>query len=436
MLKIWLTWLQPSLGVLGTALVLSNPFCVYATTKPAAPRNTTKIPTQFSPWSVAKSNGTRIDRELATGVAITPDVAVRQLAIDSMVTPGTLPAKATAKARQGKLSAGAKFVSPATRVQKLSAKAPKQTKQNEIAAEIARALNPKSAIPVPGIYVPTPSVRTATKTAPTAPTIKPVTQPMSSAVEIGAPTPLAAMMSAKPSVDPFPVVRPELMQKLPQQAATKAPVTAASVPTVKATAKNVLHSLDPIATIPAGPSKAKTVNLKAAAPHSLDPIATIPSGLQKLLGNNLNGKSTTASARVAKAITIKPNAVLALKQLVAPTVAMAPTSVSDASLRLATAQAYSSVAPKFSIPGETILTSKAVKRNQQDLTAAVVGRKSNYVARLTPVKKQPWTVVNQRNNLGGLILGSQPVYTVTKVVSLTPTNTLKASAPGDVVDIN
>jgi hypothetical protein len=456
MLKIWLTWLQPSLGVLGTALVLSNPFYAYAAPKPAAVRITPK-PTQFSPWSIAKSTGTRIDRELASGIAATPDLAVRQLAIDSMVTPGLPQAHPTIKIRQVKPTPVASIASPAARVSLLSSKSIKPTKlqqvKSSVAAELARAIDPRAAISVPGIYVGNSNTPTAKKTTPT---LKPVTQAVSSAIEIGAPTSLSAMMSAKPTADPFPVVRPEMMQKI-QQAAVKTPaksttIAAARIATVKTPVKSAAqsapHSLDPIATIPTGQPKAKVVNLKATAPHSLDPIASIPSGLQKLLGNNLNSQPTIARTPVAKAIAIKPNAVLALKQLVSPT-ATVPTSVSAASLRLATAQAYTSV-PKFSIPGEPLLTAKAVKptvnlqivkREQPNLTTAVVGRKSNYVARLTPVAKQSWAVVNQRNNLGGLILGSQPLSTVTRVVSLSSTNALNASAAigqpvSDLVDIN
>jgi hypothetical protein len=88
MLKIWLTWLQPSVGVLGTALVLSSPLCSYAATKPATVRNITKVSTQVSPWSNLKANGTRIDRELLSGVAPTPDLAVRQLAVNSIGSKG------------------------------------------------------------------------------------------------------------------------------------------------------------------------------------------------------------------------------------------------------------------------------------------------------------------------------------------------------------
>jgi hypothetical protein len=461
MLKIWLTWLQPSLGlgVLGTALVLTNPFYADAATKPV--RNTTKVPTQLTTWSIAKSTGTRIDRELSAGVAITPDLAVRQLAIDSMVTPGIQPTHSISKTRQ------ASTTTLPARVQKHSTKPSKATQsqlaKNSTAAEIARALQPQGLTPVPGIYIGNSNnVSTAKNTVVK---IAPVASATSAAVEIGAPTPLSAMMGAKPTVNPFPVVRPEMMQQIQQAAAKKAPAaTTASVPTVKKapatvtapTVKTaakavphaaVVHSLDPIATIPTvqPKAKAKAVNLKATAPNSLDPIAAIPSGLQKLLGNNLNSGST-----VAKAVNNQPKALLALKQFVSPTVATVPPSVTAASLRLATAQAYTSV-PAFSIPGEPLLVTKAVKstanllvankRERQDLTTTVVGRKSNYVARLTPVKKQSWTVVNQRNNLGGLILGSQPLSTVTKSVDLVPNNTLKASASiqapaSDAVDFN
>jgi hypothetical protein len=429
MLKFWLSWLQPSLGVLGTALVLSNPLHSSAAPKPVAFNNTSKIPTQPPQWSSAKSTGTTIDRELSSGIAVTPDFAVRQLAINSMVTSGMHPTSFISKTQSGNRQSVANFVSPTKRVQKIATKATKTNKphlaKNSVAAALARAINPQTPIPVPGLFIGNTDVRVADRFLPN---VKPTSRSVSSATEIGAPTPLSAMMAAKTAVDPYPVVRPELMQKLGNPAIAKLSAT-----------KVAPHALNPIAAMPSGLPKAatpKTIVPQTAATHSLDPIAAIPSGLQQLLGNNLNDRQPIAATPVAKAVATKPNSVLALKQLVTPTVV--PTSVTVASLQLATAQAYTSV-PKFSIPGETLLAAKpvkpavnvlVVKHVQKDLAVAVVERKANYVSlmsdrHLTPTAKQPWTIVNQRNNLGGLILGSQPLNTMPKVVSLVPTSTLK-----------
>lgn len=431
MLKIWLTWLQPSFGLLGTALVLSEPFYVYAATKPAT-RIAAKVPTQISQWSSAKSNGTRIDKELLSGIAPTPDLAVRQLALEAM---GTTVPTSTATAKQGqRTTTFDRFVSPSARLPKSAVRVGKLAKpqrlNNSVAVALARAINPQN--PVPGLYIGKTDVRVAKRFLPS--TVKPVAQSIAAATEIGAPTPLSAMMAAKTPVDPFPVVRPELMQKL-----QPAPVTA-SIPATKTKTAPTLYPLSPIANIPTAKPQAavfKTIEPKhTPVTNSLDPIAAIPTGLQRVLGNNLNPQPIVASTPVAKQISIKPRAVLALKQLVSPT-ATAHSSVSASSLQLATAQAYLSSVPKFDIPGERLLSAKpmkstmnllALKHTHKNLTTATVTRKSNYVAILTPAPKQSWTVVNQRNNLGGLILGSQPLSIVPNAINLAPIDLLKTTA--------
>ena len=420
MLKIWLTWLQPSLGMLGTALVLSNPLCTFAATKPA-PRTITKAPTQVTQWSNLKSAGTRIDRELLNGMAVTPDFAVRQLALKSLGTP---VASATAtKTRQINRNPVASFVSPGAKFPQFSAKATKptqakNTKNADVASVLARAINPQTAVPVPGLYIGNSNPRVASKFVPN-------NKQVASAVEIGAPTPLSAMMAAKTAVDPYPVVRPELMQKLERDLAANLPAT-----------KTVPYSLDPIATIPAPKPQAvtpKTIvpQAKSTPYQSLDPIAAIPSGLQRLLGNNLNSQPIGA-ATVAKANTKTVNPLLALRQLVSPSMDLVPTAVNTASLQLATAQAYIN-APKFNIPGETLLTANQFKPVTDLLVAkstpksfAIVttsNRQSSYVTILPSTPKQPWTVVSQRNNLGGLILGSQPLPSPSRLASLLPVDT-------------
>lgn len=425
MLKIWLTWLQPSLGLLGTALIISEPFYVYAATKPAT-RSASKVPTQVSQWSSARANGTRIDKELLSGIAPTPDLAVRQLALAAMGTTG-MPSTGIATAKQGqRINTFDRFVSPSVKLSKSAVKgklAKPQRLNNSVAAVLAQAINPQN--PVPGLYIGKTDVRVAKRFLP--PTVKPVAQSIAAATEIGAPTPLSAMMAATTPLDPFPVVRPELMQKL-----QPSPVTA-SVPATKTKIAPTPYPLSPIAQIPTGKSPAavfKTIVPKQTpVTNSLDPIAAIPTGLQRVLGNNT--QSIVASTPVTKQITIKSRAVLALK----PT-AIAQSSVSASSLQLATAQAYLSSVPKFDIPGERLVSAKpirstmnllAVKRTHKNLTTATVTRKSNYVATLTPASKQPWTEVNQSNNLGGLILGSQPRSIAPNRISLTPIAPLRTT---------
>jgi hypothetical protein len=440
MLKIWLTWLQPSLGVLGTALLLSSTMCVRAATKPAAVRVTQKAPAQVSQWSTLKTSGTRIDRELVNRVAPTPDLAVRQLAVNSMAIPAVPAPSAAIEIRPHRRTYASSVISPSLKKQNLSAKAtkfqPQNRQNNDVASALSRAINPSSSpIPVPGIYIGNSNGNTANKFAPktvSKVTPKAVVRSTPVATEIGAPTPLSAMMAAKTAVDPFPVVRPELMQKL-----ARMPITA-SAPTIDKTAPSALN---PIATIP--PKASKTILSNVVSPQattpvqSLDPIAAIPSGLQRLLGNDLNSQPIAASGTTATVP--KTNSMLALTQFISPTtVASLPSSsVNGASLQLATAQAYTASTPKFSIPGETLLTAKslnsginivAIKPGQKSFTTTdsttVASRKSTYVtSSLQPVAtKQSWTVTDRSNNLGGLILGSQQLATVPQVASLLATD--------------
>jgi hypothetical protein len=453
MLKIWLTWLQPSLGILGAALVLCNPLATYAATK-AAPNSVAakKTPAQSTQWSSLRSNGTRIDSELSSAVAITPDMAVRQMAVgtlssSSMAAPASIPQiKPIAKApQQSNRSLIGKFVPPATKVGQISTKAPtkkvgqlvsKATKprqiDNSVAEALARASKPLPLVPVPGLFIGTADVKLSKQ-------VLPAPKPLAGAIastEIGAPTPLSAMMGSKPiAADPFPVVRPELMQKIQRTGATMA-----SVPTTKAAP---VVSLDPIAAIPTRKNTKVVADIKAIAPNSLDPIANIPSGLQQILGNKLDDREIVATAPSTKTGT-NVNSIAAIQQIVAPE--STPT-ISAASLRLATARAYSNSAPKFNIPGETLLTAKSVapaasapnfyipgdsslaarptknvlvtKTVRQPLVTANT-RQSNYAdivnETFAPTAKPAWMSADRRNSLGGLILGSQQQHAATTSV--------------------
>jgi hypothetical protein len=413
MSKIWLTWLQPSLGVLGTALVLSNPLC-----SSAAPNSGTTASTKgsrsYPSWSGIKSTGTNIDKELLKGIPTSPDQAVRQLAIDTMATSGKQPSFATAKVPQ-KFDPLASFTGAPARFQQLSAKA---TKPIQMKQSIAAALNPttkaKTKVVVPGLAIGTGDVRVSSLVLPT---VKPAAPTAVATARVSTPAQLSAMVSDKSDksvATPFPVVRPELMQKL------QANPVVASVADVK-TASRDLRSIG----LP-----------KAIDSISINPVASIPNGLQQLLGNNLDGSIKVAIVPVARATGPNFRSMAALTKLVSPSELVAPASVTTASLRLATAQSYTNVV-KFSIPGETIVASKPTNtanvltaKVQKSLTTATSGRKS-YVSLADrgsiSAIGQSWISVSQSSNLGGLILGSQQLATLPKVIGLLPANAMKFS---------
>ncbi len=178
---------------------------------------------------------------------------------------------------------------------------------------------------------------------------------------------------------------------------------------------------------------------KAIDTISINPVASIPNGLQQLLGNNLDGSIKVSVVPVSKATGPNFRSISALTRLVSPSELVAPASVTTASLRLATAQSYTNVA-KFSIPGETTVASKPTNaasvltaQAKKSLTTATSGQKSNYVSLLTARGSisaigQSWISVSQTSNLGGLILGSQQLATLPKVIGLLPTNTIKVSS--------
>jgi hypothetical protein len=413
MSKIWLTWLQPSLGVLGTALVLSNPLC-----SSAAPNSgttaSTKVPAPYPSWSGLKSTGTNIDQQLLKGIPTSPDQAVRQLAIDTMAI-GAKPSVATARGTQN-FDPLASFTGAPVRFQQLSAKAkkPVQIKQS-IAAALNSTTTAKTKVVVPGLAIGTADVRLSSGVLPT---VKPVAAVVTA--RVGTPVQLAAIVPDKTEkvATPFPVVSPELMQKL-----QATPVVASRVAEVK-TASRDLRSIG----LP-----------KAIDTISINPVASIPNGLQQLLGNNLDGSIKVSVVPVSKATGPNFRSISALTRLVSPSELVAPASVTTASLRLATAQSYTNVA-KFSIPGETTVASKPTNaasvltaQAKKSLTTVTSGQKSNYVSLLTARGSisaigQSWISVSQTSNLGGLILGSQQLATLPKVIGLLPTNTIKVSS--------
>jgi hypothetical protein len=391
MLKIWLTWLQPSLGVLGIVLVLSSSLSSYAAPKPTGLISTSKTPYQ----TVGRSNGTTIDRELLNGISATPDFAIRQLAIHTMLQSGVKSTSFAAQAPKASRDALASIVTPSAEIQRLSASVSKpQFVKHSVSSAVAYALEPSATMVVPGLAIGTSNVRVSSQFLPES---KPVVRSVA-AKPIAHLTPTTPLVASASVADPFPVVRPERMQSLKMDSA--------------------------LATVP-------TIGTKQLTENS---IAGITVGLQGLLGN----KPAVSLAPVANAIGgIKTDSMLALNHLVSPTTSL-QTTVNGASLQLATAQSYTS-APKFNIPGESILaltpakpahSEIAVKGVGQNLSTAVVQRKSNYVALmsdrfLTSREPQSWTTVSQSSHLGGLILGSQSRSISPNTLSLLPPSSLK-----------
>jgi hypothetical protein len=434
MLKTWLTWLQPGVSGLGILLLVASPLCSIAAPKPKSFANS-KTPSQQPQWSVASIGGSTISSNItkevrSSGIAATPDVAVRQLALNSMTT-GRQPTSVASNLRRDSRSAVSGLHSPSIRSQHLSANA---------------AVNMPVAPVVPGIFIGNSDVRMPSQFLPSA--TKPAPQTVAAGKGIGSPTSLSAMM-AKTNINaanPFPVVTPELMQKLG---------TAPTIASARSAGKAV-HSLDPIAVMTSRSShKApKFIDANAVASakiqpgtvKSFDPIASIPSGLQRLLGNDLNSesRSTTRSAVkasgsdqvVAKATNAKANLLAAMQPLSALT---STNDVSAPNLQLATAQAYTSV-PKFSIPGDKV-SSRAISKpaasiassSNDQAPASVVQPKTNAMASdrfLGMSLRQSWMTTSQRNNLGGLILGSQAMSTDTRKIGLGATSTVKTSSSG------
>ncbi len=423
MLKFWLTWLQPGLGLLGIGLLLSNALSVSAAPKLAEVGSTSHTSKQHSAkqsnrpavstLAAALSQQSNQPPSILGGISNTPDSAVRQLAINAMSMSGASTANLTAKVKVGNSSdAIANFLSPVGQDRKIQAfGSPKtQPAKRPIAIAASKVQPSSSVVVVPGLFIGNADIRMSSR-------FLPVSQPVATVPAnrlVATTMPTAMMMSSSAIAEPFPVVRPERMQTLKSEPS----VTIAKVPT---------------------------------APAANNPIASITTGLQQLLGNQQNPSPATIAAPVAKAVAPKTNSLLALSQLVSPAPVVIAPVANGPSLQLATAQAYTSAA-KFDIPGvmisqmpatksvqfpSTVLTTKKVERN---LTATVAKRQNNYVALMNDrtganltnkyfqiQPRQSWSAVNRSNQLGGLILGSPMPTTVSRGIALLPTDLLKPS---------
>ncbi len=412
MLKIWLTWLQPSLGVLGVAMLLSSPLASSAVTKPTGAA-TTKLPKQ---QPIASTPGTTIDRELQSiAVPTTPDMAVRQLAIGTMANSSSYAPKLSARTPQKftntNNNALASFLSPTEGLQNLATAKPQFVKHAVASATATKSLQAKASVIVPGLTIGNSDVHLSSRFLPSGRTER----PSLTAKLIASPTLTTGILASTPVASPYPVVLPQQMKGL---------------------------RLTPeIANLP---------KMQISVPQSNDVVGSIPSGLQRLLGNEPIRQPIASIAPIAKAVSPKSDTTLALSQLISPEAPTATLSARGASLQLNTAQVYASV-PKFDLPSATIsnpvsnrqlqaakpsTTIFAVKSVQRDLTTAVTQRKKDYVALmndrfLVTSPKPVWTAVSQSHHLGGLILGSQPQASANSVAFLSmakPTQTSKGLA--------
>ncbi len=391
MLKIWLTWLQPSLGVLGVAMLLSSPLASSAGTKPTGAA--TKLPKQqplAKPASsaIASTSGTTIEQELQSiGVPATPDMAVRQLAIGTMANSNASAPKISAQAPHKFTNpdgnALASFLNPTEGLQNLASAKPQFVKHT--VASATRSIQAKASAIVPGLTIGNSDVHLSSQFLPSGNTER----PSLTAKLTVSPTLTTGILASSSVASPYPVLLPQQM--------------------------NGLRMTPEIANLP-------KMQISTPQAHA-DLVGSIPSGLQRLLGNEPTQQPTASIAPVAKAVSQARDTTVALSQLISPET---PIASRGASLQLNTAQVYASV-PKFELLGAAIsnpVSSRqfqaaksttslfAGKSVQRNLSTAVTQRKRDYVALMTDrflvlhSPKPVWTAVSQSNNLGGLILGS------------------------------
>jgi hypothetical protein len=426
MLKIWLNWLQPGVGILGVVFILTNAVAANAAPKSKEINNTNKNTKQ---QPVAKTVGTTIDRELSSSVIPeTPDAAIRQLALEAIATSGAKPPSALAKSRPTPIGGGgdkalANFVPPSmgmpTVAQKPVARAiPKKAPQT-----VARAV-------VPGLFIGTTEVKVASQFLPTqqpqfASPFQPVAaQPQAKLPIVATPIQVPVVVATAPAVDPFPVVNPARMNTLQQQPMAN--------PTTTAVASLMPGLVDN------------------------NPLASIPEGLQRILGNEPGSQPAKNDPTIATTVPAQTSDLVALSRIVDGGDTFAPTAARGTTLKLDTAQAYASL-PKFNldidraltgvatvrttrpVKAETVFTAKQVKNN---LAVAIKERKRDYVALVSDrhisqassldMVRPTWAISYRSENthLGGLILGqSSSASSINNQTSLLSQNTIASSLP-------
>ncbi len=413
MLKIWLNWLQPSLGVLGVTLVLSNALCAHAASK-ATRKETSKVSTTGNAQlKVAnKPNGFTLPQQMTralsqtVGVSLPPDVAIRRLALDTIANSQTKSPNLDTQAARKNRGSIVGLTAPSTALRSIGAK---PTNGNFTRSSVPKPFSSTA------VYLPTPTAaplvaglfigRSSGNVESFSPATQPVLAPVAKvAVPVATPTVVASAVVA----EPFPVMLPERMQ---QFNIVETVATEQTSPTVAQSTRSTNTVASGLQNILGGESSSQTAN-------SLD--TAVASGLQNVLGES-------------KAI--DTGNVVALNKLVVPELKVPTTT--RGSLQLATSQSYVSAA-KFDLPGvaapEPVVKSaqsiaKVVvgKNIRKDLSTAVVQRKTDYVALMSDrdlgsQSPPSWQTMSRNHSLGGLILGSRS----TNEIAAMPTEAFKA----------
>jgi hypothetical protein len=416
MLKIWLTCLQPSLGILGVVLVLSNAVAAQAGTKATGilPNKISKgQPQQKSakpsaPPQHLGEKGTGIvmtstpqaARAFDYSVSVTPDAAVRQLALDTIAnSQRKTPTVATKTSPQH--SGVARFVSPSP--VSVSSITPKSANGKFVRPSV----NPGTTV-VSGLFIGNSNTGTFDRPIENFPNL-----------------------AISPNQAVLPVVaQPVALAKV---SAPIKPVTSTEAVVPRTTGQS-----NPSATaVPKGLEQFLGNEPKSIQSAPV-PNTTVAKGLEQFLGNEPKSIQTDSITPVALATPVKVESTLALSEIVTPTKAAAR-NTNASSLQLATSRAYDSAAD-FDLPGvatqlQAVKTAQpkvkllAVKTVKSNLAKAVIQRKNDYVTlmsdkSLTAQSPQSGATVGEGNSLGGLILGSRS----TNEVAALPLNVLKASS--------
>jgi hypothetical protein len=445
MLKIWLTWLQPSLGVLGLVFVFCNTVYAQAASKIMGANNK-KVQ---SPQIASKSIGTDFQQRKSELTAIgsePPDVAVRRLAMGTIAdSERQTPRSYNAQANPQSGDAIASVLLPSN--QGVRSGANTQWVKHSVAhspqGQMAAANPaPSSAVIVPGLFIgTTASANSVARFRPASQSVAPVVTKA-----IVPPTPSVSATDSTTVAEAFPVLLPE---QLPGFSSS-----GSSVVTAKAAQTESISIARGLQGILGNESNT------AIAPSNSD--TTVATGLQQFLGNEPNRIQTDSIAPVARAIPrpMSPNGAnlyLATSEVYSSAAKFdMPTDAEEAGVKLApttTPKAVITNSDRVNAPTaatKLVLTSnsgqaivklapasivKAVTVNSQtvNLSMAVVERKNNTVSLLRdkPFKRrnrQSWQTVSQGHNLGGLILGSRASRcNGANEIAQLPMNVLKAS---------
>jgi hypothetical protein len=423
MLKIWLTCLQPSFGLLGVVLVLSNALSAYA-----APKTAGVLPNKISKGSsqpktaqplALSAKGSGIVTAITAPHAVrfsassyaSPDDAVRRLALETIANSERKTPNLAAKTTQRNIQSGiASFIPPSTvGITSISTKSTK----------ITTTTTPL----VAGLFISNSSNTTFDASVKNFPNLD--SSPSSPAVlpVVAKAIPTAATKVAEPlSVVQSTQIKPSVTQTAPQS---------------NSLATNVTKGLEQFLG-----NEPKSVRADAA------PNTTVAKGLEQFLGNEPKSIQVDSTTPIAKAIPVKTDVIASLNELVSPSKAATKTA-NASSLQLATSKAYDSAA-EFDLPGVAqlqvvktaqpkvkVVAVKTVKTVKTNLSTAVAERKHDYVALMSdkPLQsqsRQSGTTVSHSNSLGGLILGSRTNETATlpmKVIKAVSVNNLGLFTP-------